>query len=107
MSYKLLKFVISHLKKKSRCPFCRAAIDDDAIFVLATSAANEVQSQGLFFIICPSCAAHAFVMVEVNKEQIRVTTKPTTAEISTNDILDMHNFLKQWQGDVKELFSEL
>ena len=44
---------------------------------------------------------------KLKKEFIRIRTKPTSPNISANEILDMHNFLKSWQGDVKELFNEL
>lgn len=68
---------------------------------------------GLFFIICPHCFAQAFVMTEVSilnpvikQNEIRIQTK-AVPRISANEVLDMHNFLKTWQGDVTELFKGL
>lgn len=42
----------------------------------------------------------------LSDESIRVSTKQAS-EISTNEVLDMHNFLKNFQGDLKEVFKEL
>ena len=114
MSFKLLKQVIAFIKKESKCPFCTGGFIDDAIFILGTSAnAGPIMCSGLFFVICPKCFAQAFVMVEVTnitgelkKEFIHITTKSAQG-ISINEVLDMHNFLKSWEGDVKELFKEL
>ncbi|MBI2638810.1 hypothetical protein HYW83_04445 [Candidatus Peregrinibacteria bacterium] len=115
MSFKLLKQVISHLKKTSKCSYCGSGFSEDFLFVLATGL-NPSPDGGhaLFFVMCPQCHAHAFVFVEVTmitarlkKEHIRIQTKlaPMPSEkIEMNEILDMHNFLKDWQGDVHELF---
>lgn len=116
MSFKMLRFIVGHLRKNNRCPFCSSQFIDESIFILATAfdGAN-LSCSALFFIICPKCFAQAFVMVEANnvsadrlkKENIRVHTKPTTRSISSDEILDMHNFLKNWKGDLKELFKEI
>src|SRR3990167_6080479 len=108
MSFKLLKQVIAHLKKTSSCPFCKTRFIDDSFLVLATSVSLTGVCAGLFLVMCPKCSAQAFAMVEIGsaaeklkKEFIRIRTKPTSPNISANEILDMHNFLKSWQGDVK------
>lgn len=116
MSFKLLKQLIAHLRKKTSCPYCKARFGEDSIFVLASGLnINQESGAGLFFLICPKCASQAYVMVEISSAgsemvmpEIRhMQTKPTK-NISINEILDMHNFLKQWEGeDVKELFNEI
>lgn len=49
----------------------------------------------------------------LKKQYIRIQTKAIPQNmhmqnknkmISTNEVLDMHNFLENWQGDMKELF---
>lgn len=121
MPFKLLKQLISHLRRSSACPFCKTQFEEDAIFILATNGAEPGDMcSGLFFVICPKCRAHALVMAEVTnitdrlkKQYIRIQTKaiPQSMQmqnknkgVSANEILDMHNFLKSWQGDMKELF---
>lgn len=112
MPFKLLKQVITHLKESSKCPSCSGKFDDDSIFVLATGISPE-SHHGIFFIICQKCFSQAIVLAEVNsltqqlkRENIRIETKPAPAGMSVgaNDVIDMHNFLKDWKGNVKELF---
>lgn len=114
MSFKLLKKLIAHLKKAYRCPGCKSFFPDDSIYTLATTPdCCDKTCAGLFYLICPTCPTQAFVFVEVShptladlkKEFIRIRTKPA-GNISINEVLDMRNFLRSWQGDVKELFAK-
>lgn len=118
MSFKLLKKIISDLKKREKCPYCQSGFNEDFIYVLTTAVCMEGDgSMGLFFVLCEKCHANAFVLIETKtlknktqwrKEFIRVPMKPAGRGISVNEVLDMHNFLKNWQGaDVKELFKEI
>lgn len=110
MSFKLLKQLVTHLRQKTICPFCKIRFPEDSFFVLATSM-DFLTGAGLFFIVCPKCFAQAFLFAEVTnvtaklrEENIRVQTKSAKG-VTMDEILDMHNFLKTWQGDdVKELF---
>lgn len=117
MSFQLLKKIINDLKKSEKCPFCTSGFDENLIFVLATSADPSTMSyNGLLLIVCPQCNCQLFGLIEarnitanlrsnqLKKEFIKIQTKPVPHGINTNDILDMHNFLKTWKGDVKELF---
>ena len=114
MPFNVLKQVIAHLRQKACCPYCQAKFGEKNIGVVATAAhPYRDASSGLFMVICPKCNSQAMLGVEVGEpgcdhlteEQIRVMQTPSE-KISTNDMLDMHNFLKQWKGDVKELFKE-
>lgn len=112
MSFKLLKQVIALLRQKAACPECRSRFTDDSIFVLSTTAhADSKSCLGLFFVVCPKCLNTSFVLTEVTPhsekltdKDIRMETKSAGPEITHNDVLDMHNFLKNWKGDLKELF---
>ena len=117
MSLKLLKQIIAHLRKQSNCPFCSGKFNEDFIFVLATTLVlGSNNASALFLIVCPTRSAHAIIMAEVTmkytaenseKQEIHIETKSATRDISINEVLDMHNFLKGWDGDLKELFKEL
>ncbi len=100
MPFYLLKQVISFIKKTCRCPSCKGRLCDDSIFVLTTHVTSvEGDAKGLFYVVCPDCLAHAFVVVESKNGE--------GGSISVNEILDMHNFLKTWQGgDLQELFKD-
>ncbi len=108
MPFKLLKQVISHLRKNSDCPFCKSKFTEELIFVLASTFNIEADlGHGLFLVVCPKCQAEAFMMVEVG-QHIRVqatSPAPTGTAISMNEVLDVHNTLKNWRGnDIRELF---
>lgn len=116
VSFKLLKKLIADLRKKERCPYCKSGFSEDFIYVLTTAVSMDgAGCLGLFFVVCEKCHANAFMFVETKKlttkwkkEFIRVQTKPAGRGISVNEVLDMHNFLKKWQGDdVRELFKEI
>lgn len=106
MSFKLLRYIISHLRHKEVCPYCKTHLEEDTIFMIAAAVdPSNGQMNALFFVVCPNqeCAAPALLFVEANKH-IRVTSTPMQKGVTINDILDMHNFLKDWKGDIKELF---
>lgn len=114
MSFKLLKNIISYLRRKSLCPYCKTQLQEDTIFVIA-AAVEPVNGQmnALFFVVCPNpkCMAPAMLFVEAlpkdlktAKQNIRITSTPMQKGVTINEILDMHNFLKDWKGDIKELF---
>lgn len=73
-------------------------------------------AQGLFLIVCPKCLSQAFLLTELTiggtpampiiNDSMTVQTK-SASEVTANDILDMHNFLKSFKGDVSHLFNEL
>lgn len=112
MSFKLLKKIISHLRRTEICPFCSRHFSEDMIFVLATSTHPAGDGcLGFFLIMCETCHASALVAVEVTKkltrkEFIRVMSKSAHKKISMDEVLDMHNFLKQYEGDLNGLFHE-
>jgi len=103
MPFKLLKNVVLHLRKTCKCQKCKKGFLEDSIIVLATAAIEEGGYSALFFVLCPNCSTHAFIMAEIN-ETINMQTTSAPNNISVNEILDMHNFLKNWNGDVKKLF---
>lgn len=117
MPFDLLKFAIASLKKKLKCPSCKMPYGSDAFFVLATAAAmKDPIFFALLLIACQKCHAEVLHGVEVNEgkrktsihsEQISFDSIPphfhNGGKISMNEVLDMHNFLKNWKGDVKEV----
>lgn len=112
MSFKFLKYIIGLFKRKTSCPLCKSQFIDDSIIVLASSATSPVSSSAIMLAICPKCQSHSFVMAEASNKMIhfkqdylggRPQTVSTT--ISANEVIDMHNLLKEWKGDIKELLT--
>lgn len=99
MSLKLLKRLLSQFRKKAHCPSCDGRFDEESMFVLATLATPDGSScNALVFIVCPECSATSFATIGMGEmRQIE------TSKVSINEVLDMHNFLKGWQGNFKDL----
>lgn len=118
MSFKLLKQVISHIRKQLRCPKCKSGFDEDSIFVIASSPPSDNGvSSGILLAVCPECTTESFVLMEVSslttqfqKQKLQIQTHMAgmtgKGKVSMNEVLDMHNFLKNWRGDIKELLKE-
>lgn len=77
-----------------------------------------VQREGdywVFSVFCDSCNKRGFVTAVLNKgEEPEIDPELTEQEIdmfctpvSSDDILDMHNFLKDFGGDFSELFPDI
>ncbi len=116
-----LKHIIDHLKKESRCLQCKKAFLTEDIHVVATTT-----FEGLFELKCSSCGAMSLATVlteggtpgekakkesldtKVNKinelEQVKSVRQHRI--ISKDDILDVKNFLNNFDGNFKKLFSE-
>ncbi len=111
MPFKLLKKVISHLRKTAKCPSCGGSFTENDIFILATAAQLRGDGfSGLFVVECQKCNVQSFVVAQAqnatadNKnEAINLQTSQSQKNISANDILDMHNLLKDYRGDLSEL----
>jgi ribosomal protein L44E len=70
---------------------------------------------GLWFIsaYCSSCRTHYLLAATVNREKAEIVSDLTETEFvrfkksrapTADDILDMHSFLKQFDGDFTRLF---
>jgi hypothetical protein len=70
---------------------------------------------GLWFIsaYCSSCHTHYLLVATVNEQKTDIVTDLTESEFdrfkksfapTADDILDMHGFLKTFQGDFAQLF---
>ncbi len=108
MPFDLLLDVIAYIKKTSKCPSCKAKYCNEDIFVLSTTACMETSiCFGVFAVVCGECHFEGALLVEANENRpYEAATSFETSAISVNEVLDMHNFLKRWKGDVKELFQD-
>lgn len=98
MDYSELTIMVREIKKKIACPSCQKKFSDKGIHVLATN-----RFEGNFYLFCESCQI-AFllsvflphvIIADLQELKKRSVMKP----ITQNDILDMHNFLKNFQNE--------
>ena len=94
-----------------KCSVCGQPYDVDNITVLG-------RQEDLWFLSasCPACHTRCLVAAVIREGRLpEVTTDLTKAEldrfrnmsrVTTDDVLDMHNFLKGFDGDFSQLFSQ-
>lgn len=98
-----LKEVINHLKKTVPCSQCSKTFVNEEIKIIST-----FNNDALLHILCNNCGnqllVHVSVVENTSKKKPSIKTH-NTISVSQDDVLDIHNFLKQFDGDFKELFT--
>jgi hypothetical protein len=98
------------------CPACRCNYEAGSIRLLA-------ERDGLFFVDldCDACSSHSVAIVTIGMddaeaaiaevpmfdslgEQIEPPPPASDGPISADDVLDMHEFLVRFRGDVDQMF---
>lgn len=105
------KSLIKRLMSSIKCGVCGQRYEIDNIDVLG-------QHQDLWFlrVLCSACRAQCLVAAVIREGRLpEVITDLTEAELdkfknvgilSADEVLDMHNFLKDFDGDFSRLFSQ-
>ena len=123
MNFSELSQIIRYLRKTLPCSQCQAQYGNDNIEVLST-----FDDQGLFNLNCAKCQNQLLVHITISDEErnmsepgkkgrqfIRAHRALTDLDIeahiqgkniSTDDVISMHTFLNQFDGNFKELFSK-
>ena len=108
MNERLIKRLIATVK----CSICGKSYEIDNIEVLGH------QDETWFLnIFCPTCDKKAFVTAIIQKEKAQDIisdlaatrgriTPATDNTISSDDIVELHNFLEDFNGDFLKLFSQ-
>ena len=88
-----------HIQKNCKCMYCNSKYKLKGIQVIATT-----KTEGLFEAHCHNCAASTLINVLVAPEvEIREQNASRTHKgISENEVLDMKNFLTEFDGDFSE-----
>ncbi len=112
MDFKLMKEIITVLKQQVKCTKCNKK------FVLREIEVMDVEETGMTIACnCSRCEHQSQLEVDLKPMQdfyeknksnrkpqnLKVTAKKIH-KITTDDILDMRNFLKDFSGDFKEIF---
>ena len=103
MNYDELKYAIQHVKKTCKCVSCKRNFINADIHVIACT-----NDEALMELRCDQCACSTIVTVSINSG-LEVTEKNTHRQhrsISKNDILDMKNFLNNFDGNFKKIFKQ-
>ena len=100
-----IKYLISHL----RCPMCDQRYTTDDILLI-----EHRDELWCMAIACPECETRAlvFALVRSDEAQVEPVTDLTAEElasfahrepITTDDVLDFHDYLRDYGGDMAEL----
>ncbi|MBN1494860.1 hypothetical protein JW911_03960 [Candidatus Peregrinibacteria bacterium] len=93
MNYDDLKQMIGYLRGMVKCTKCHSAFEEKDILILAT-----LPTEAVFECKCAKCKNATLanlVMQPLGKNEPLISKK---------DIIDMHEFLQQFNGDFKKLF---
>jgi len=113
MDFKLMKEIITVLKQQVNCMKCNKS------FVYREIEIEDVESSNMTLSFhCHKCKHSSQLEVDLkpvneiyeqNKKNRKTQNLKVTAkkiqQITTNDILDMRNFLKDFKGDFKNIFN--
>jgi hypothetical protein len=102
MNFSEIQSAVKHLQKTCKCTQCKAKYKPADINVLASTSI-----EALFELKCEKCDLSAIVTVtNAAEEEIRKISRGARqhSKISENDILDIKNFLNNFDGNFKELF---
>jgi hypothetical protein len=105
MNFAELNEIIKYLKKAVPCSNCEKKLVNEDLSVLYTHG-----SEALLHVNCGTCRNQLIVHITIleqtsEKSAVNITTaKPKT--INQNDVLEIHSFLNQFNGDFKQLFTE-
>lgn len=105
MDFRELYLFVQHIKKNIHCRECGAYYDDENIRIIGT-----VLDEGYFQANCPECKHNTIINVvfgpKNNRNHRPIKVIPEHKIITQNDILDMQNFLKNFDGDFIKLFNK-
>ncbi|HCW32769.1 MAG: hypothetical protein UT55_C0072G0012 [Candidatus Peregrinibacteria bacterium GW2011_GWE2_39_6] len=109
MNFSELKRLLKELKSVAPCRECGHIFEDTEINVVGT-----LHDQGFFVGHCPVCQHDLLINVHVQARRPAhrsiskrgPSNSPSLKPITQNEILDLCNFLKDFNGDFSSLFSK-
>ena len=97
MRFSDLDNAVKHLMKTTSCSHCKGKYTGHDVNVILTT-----KLEGLFELRCNKCHISNIMTVVLSPT---IEMKKTNGIISKNDILDVKNFLNNFDGNFKKLFT--
>lgn len=106
MNFHELKHLIAKIQKTLPCRDCGTTFKDSQIRIIGT-----VLNEGYFMALCGQCKNKTLINVQLqnNARKQRLLKNGVAGEIkqvTADDVLDIHNFLKDFKGDFAQLFEK-
>ncbi len=111
MNFRDLRIIVKQIRENVACPKCTAKYNEEDIEIIG----NLGDEHTFFYAMCGECDSESVINVSLHFDDempmsmpnlTRLGTAPRTGNISMNEVLDMHNFLKGFSGDFSQLFGE-
>lgn len=106
MRFSDLANAVRHLMKTTCCSRCKGKYTEHDVNVILTT-----KLEGLFELRCSKCRVSSIMTVflsptiETKKTNAKNIVNNPVSGISQNDILDVRNFLNNFDGNFKKLFT--
>jgi hypothetical protein len=113
MNYSGLQAIISSIKDSVSCPHCQGSYGDDDLAVV-----SAVDERCVIVAQCPSCHAAILVTAALQKDQDGTQTpdmvkrasilvrKTAEGQVNPDDVVSIHELLKNFSGDIAALVDE-
>lgn len=102
---------VRQLLENVKCVVCSSEYDDADVAIM-----GQQDDVWMLMVSCHQCATQGIILAMIKEEeQVEVVTDLTPEEwervkdlpaISTDDVLDVHRFLREFDGDFQELIEE-
>ena len=109
MNFHDLRVIVGQIKKTIACPKCKGKYTDEDIELIG-SLGDE---QTFFHADCNKCESESIINVSIQFDYPDFTdmpkklgSAPRMGHISANEVLDMHNFLKDFNGNFVDMFKK-
>jgi hypothetical protein len=100
-----LRIVLRQLRHELECPNCKKAYPERKIRILGTTLES-----GAFLASCTECSQEIIVNVTIERRHRKISTSKRHywkigEKVSADEVLDMRNFLGQFNGDLTKLIT--
>lgn len=107
MNFHDLRIIVSQIKKTLKCPKCAAKYIDEDIELIGSLGDEQVY----FHAWCGECEAESVINVQVDPQflygpMVKLGAAPRMGHVTSNEVLDMHNFLKEFDGNFNQVFDQ-
>lgn len=105
MNYYDIKMMVAEIKKKITCPKCKGHYTDEDIDIVS----SFCFCQSVFYATCFECQLDSVIEITIDFNKIKpkiqkLGTAPRLGKISSNEVLDMRNFLQNFDGNFSGIF---
>ncbi len=105
MNFHDLRIIVNQIKKTLKCPKCTGKYIDEDIELIGSLGDEQI----FFHAWCSECETQSVINVQVDPQSLygpmpKLGSAPRMGHVSANEVLDMHNFLKSFDGDFNQMF---